>query len=230
MRRIAPLFAAAIVLFITMESTMKATMAFSPGDKVALPEPRYDGSLSLEGALAQRRSVRNFAPGAVTLDEVSQLLWSAQGMTGPQGHRAAPSAGALYPLEIYLVTGNVVGLEAGVYKYIPRGHFLTKHRDGNRLAALSTAAWDQSWIRDASCILVIAADIKRTAVKYGERAERYVHMEVGHAAQNVYLQTAALGLGTTMVGAFKDAEVKRLMKMAATESPLALLPIGRLRR
>lgn len=194
---------------------------------MALPEPQYDGSLSLEAALAQRRSVRHFAPGAVTLDEVSQLLWSAQGMTGPQGHRAAPSAGALYPLEIYLVAANVATLEAGVYKFVPHGHALTKHRDGDRFAALSAAAWDQSWIRDASCILVIAADFDRTAVKYGERAERYVHMEVGHVAQNVYLQAAALGLGTTMVGAFQDAEVKRLMEMDAAESPLALLPIGR---
>jgi len=159
---------------------------------------------------------------------VSQLLWSAQGITGPQGHRAAPSAGALYPLEIYLVAHNVMNLEAGVYKFIPRGHSLTKHRDGDRLAALSTAAWDQSWIRSASCILVIAADFNRTAVKYGERAQRYVHMEVGHAAQNAYLQAAALGLDTTMVGAFRDAEVKQLVEMEAAESPLALLPIGRI--
>jgi SagB-type dehydrogenase family enzyme len=226
MRLIAPFFVAAIAFFITMESTM----AFSSGENVALPEPRREGSLSLEAVLAQRRSVRSFAPGAVTLGEVSQLLWSAQGMTGPQGHRAAPSAGALYPLEIYLIAHNVVSLEAGVYKFIPRDHALTKHRDGDRHAALSAAAWDQSWIRDASCILVIAADFDRTAVKYGERAERYVHMEVGHAAQNVYLQAAALGLGTTMVGAFKDAEVKRLVEMDAAESPLALLPIGRLPR
>jgi len=100
-------------------------------------------------------------------------------------------------------------------------------KNGDRLAAVSTAAWDQSWIRGASCILVIAADFDRTAVKYGERAERYVHMEVGHAAQNVYLQAVALGLGTTMVGAFQDAEVKRLIEMDAAESPLALLPVGR---
>lgn len=197
---------------------------------MALPEPRYDGSLSLEAALLQRRSVRHFGSGGVTLDEVSQLLWSAQGLTGSQGHRATPSAGALYPLEIFLVAGNVATLEAGVYKFVPRDHALTKHQDGDRRAALSTAAWDQSWVGDAACILVIVANIDRTTVKYGERAERYVHMEVGHAAENVYLQAAALGLGTTMVGAFRDAEVKRLMEMGAAESPLALLPIGRLPR
>jgi SagB-type dehydrogenase family enzyme len=224
MRRIPPLFFAAFVLFITMEPAM----AFSSEDKVALPEPRRDGSLSIEAALAQRRSVRSFATGAVTLDEVSQLLWSAQGITGPQGHRATPSAGALYPLEIYLVASNVPNLDAGIFKYVPEGHALKKIAEGDRRSAIVAAAWDQSWIRDASCILVIAADYNRTAVKYGERADRYVHMEVGHAAQNVYLQAATLGLGTTMVGAFRDAEMKRLVEMDATESPLALLPIGRL--
>lgn len=224
MRRITPLLTAAIVLIITAGSTM----ALSSEDTVALPEPRYDGSLSVEAALAQRRSVRRFHPAAITLYEVSQLLWSAQGVTDPQGHRAPPSAGALYPLEIYLVAGNVVMLDAGIFKYVPHGHALTKHRDGDRLAALVVAAWEQSWMGDASSVLVIAADFDRTTIKYGERAERFVHMEVGHVAQNVCLQAVALGLGTTMVGAFRDAEVKRLIGMEAAESPLGLLPIGRI--
>jgi nitroreductase len=205
MRRIAPIVIAATVLFITLEPTM----AFSPGDMVALPEPRHDGALSIEAALAQRRSVRSFTPGTVTLDQVSQLLWSAQGLTDSQGHRTAPSAGALYPLEIYLVASNVLDLDTG-----------------DRRSAVVAAAWGQAWIDEASCILVIVADFDRTAGKYGERAKRYVHMEVGHAAQNVYLQAAALGLGTTIVGAFRDADMKRLIEMDATESPLALLPIG----
>jgi SagB-type dehydrogenase family enzyme len=205
-------------------------MAFSPGDKVALPEPRHDGSLSIEAVLAQRRSIRSFTPGAVTLGQVSQLFWSAQGITGSQGHRTAPSAGALYPLEIYLIASNVPDLEVGLFKYVPEGHGLRKIADGDRRSAVVAAAWDQAWIGNAACILVIAAVYDRTAGKYGDRAERYVQMEVGHAAQNVYLQAAALGLGTTMVGAFRDAEMKRLLEMDAAESPLALLPIGRLSR
>lgn len=119
-------------------------------------------------------------------------------------------------------------LDAGVFKYIPHGHALRNIARSDQLAALVVAAWEQSWMGDASCVLAIAADFNRTAVKYGERAERYVHMEAGHAAQNVCLQAAALGLSTTMVGAFRDAEVKELIGMEAAESPLCLLPIGRI--
>lgn len=207
---------------------MGPAMALSPRDTIALPEPRQDGSLSVEAALVQRRSVRTFAPGSVTLNEVSQLLWAAQGVTDPRGYRTAPSAGASYPMRIYLVANNVSTLGAGVYKFVPNRHALSKISDGDRVTALAAAALAQSWIADATCILVLAADFDRMPARYGERGERYVYMETGHVAQNVYLQAAALGLGTTIVGAFRDSEVKRLVELDAAESPVALLPIGRL--
>ncbi|MEE9139802.1 MAG: SagB/ThcOx family dehydrogenase [Alphaproteobacteria bacterium] len=202
-------------------------MTLELGDAVALPEPRQAGPLSVEAALSSRRSVRDFAKGPLTLAEVSQLLWAAQGITDPEGYRAAPSAGALYPLEVYLVAGEVAALEAGIYKYDPLRHRLTLMQLGDRRAELAAAALDQDWMADGAAVLVIAAVPERTERKYGDRANRYVPMEAGHAAENVYLQAAALGLGTTVVGAFRDAQVKAVVGMARDERPLCLLPVGR---
>jgi SagB-type dehydrogenase family enzyme len=143
--------------------------------------------------------------------------------------RAAPSAGALYPLEVALVTGEVRGLVPGVYRYLPRSHALAPTLNGDLRAKLAKAALGQTWIAEAACALVLAAIYRRTTRKYGPRGERYVHIEVGHAAQNVYLQAGALGLGTTIVGAFRDEEVQRLLGFEADEMPLGIMPIGRLR-
>ncbi|MHC4472871.1 MAG: SagB/ThcOx family dehydrogenase [Planctomycetota bacterium] len=200
-----------------------------PGEAsgVALPAPEKDGRVSVEKALAGRRSVRAYGEGPLTLAEVSQLLWAAQGVTNPRGFRTAPSAGALYPLEVYLVAANVTGLPAGVYRYRPREHDLTKVLDGDRRAELAAAALRQTAIEDGAAVLVIAAVYERTAKKYGDRAVRYVHMEVGHAAQNVYLQAGALGLGTVMIGAFHDDKVRKVLGMGEDERPLGIMPVGR---
>lgn len=192
-----------------------------------LPEPRLESSLSIEAALRSRRSVREFRDGAATLAETAQLLWAAQGLTGAAGSRTAPSAGALYPLEIYLVAGEVEALEPGIYRYDPVRHRLSKTAEGDRRSEMSVAAFGQSWIAQASVILVIAANYRRSAAKYGTRAERYVHLEAGHVAQNVYLECVPLGLGTTDVGAFDDAKLKRVANLPASEDPVLLLPIGR---
>jgi SagB-type dehydrogenase family enzyme len=204
-------------------------MASETGATIPLPEPRSRGSLSLEATLAARRSVRDFAGGALTLDEMAQLLWAAQGITEPRfGLRAAPSAGALYPLEMICLAGEVEGLAPDVYRYRPAEHTLVPLGGGDRRAALAEAAAGQDWIAAAPCILVLCGVYARTSRKYGERGTRYVHIEVGHAGQNVYLQGRALGLGTTIVGAFRDREVQRLLGLAEDEAPLALLPVGRL--
>ena len=202
-------------------------MSNKPNDVIDLPEPSREGRASVEATLAGRRSVRDFEAGPVTLAEVSQLLWAAQGVTEPTGLRAAPSAGALYPLEVYLLAGDVSGLEAGLYKYDAHRHALrlTAPRDIRR--ELADAALEQDWMAEGAAVLVIAADYGRTAGKYGARAERYVHMEAGFAAENVSLQAVGLGLGTTVVGAFVDQEVKRLVGMTAHEDPLVCLPIGK---
>lgn len=198
-----------------------------PSD-VKLPAPRHDGEVSLEHALRYRRSIREFAGGALTLAEVGQLLWAAQGISHPIG-RTAPSAGALYPLVVHLVAGQVSSLEPGVYRYAPDDATLMKAGDGDRRADLANAALGQAWIADAPAALVLAAVYRRTVGRYGPRGERYVHIEIGHATQNVYLQAGALGLGTTEVGAFDDRAVKSALGLAADNDPLAIMPIGRRR-
>jgi SagB-type dehydrogenase family enzyme len=193
---------------------------------IRLPEPRGPGATSVEEALRRRRSLREFRPAPLTLAEAAQLLWAAQGRTAEDGHRTAPSAGALYPLEVFLVAGRVEGIAPGVYRYRPDGHILEPVIEGDRRRALSEAALGQGWLSSAPAALVVAAVNERTARKYGRRAERYVHIEVGAAAQNVALQAVALGLGTVVVGAFDDAAVARVAGLAPEERPLAILPVG----
>jgi SagB-type dehydrogenase family enzyme len=205
----------------------KPLVSANPADVIKLPEPRQDSRTSVESALRRRRSVREFGKAGLTLAEVSQLLWAAQGITDPEGKRTAPSAGALYPLEIFLVAGDQDELPAGVYRYRPKGHDLLPVVQGDQRAKLAAAALEQDWLDDAPVTLVIAAVYERTVRKYKQRTDRYVHMEVGHAAQNVHLQAVALDLGTVVVGAFDDAEVKRVLTLALIEEPLCLMPVGK---
>ncbi len=195
---------------------------------VKLPEPRLDSQFSLEKAIQQRRSVRGYAEAPVSLADLGQLLWAAQGITSPLGLRAAPSAGATYPLEVYVVAGEVTGLAAGIYRYGLKNHELTLVQEGDQRRALAAAALGQSMIEDAPLTLVMTAVYRRTEVRYGERTERYVHMEVGHAAQNVYLQATALGLGTVVVGAFSDDTVAGVLGHPKDEAPLYIMPVGKL--
>jgi len=202
------------------------TMASGKTD-ILLPEPSLEGNVPVERALAQRRSVRDFAPEPLPLTAASQLLWAAQGITDPTGLRTAPSAGALYPLEVYLLVGAVSGVRPGVYRYEPTRHRLVLEREGDRRGDVAKATFGQDWVAEAPAIVVVAAVYQRNARKYGERAARYVHMEVGHAAQNVYLQAGALGLGTTMVGAFHDERLARVLGLPGQVKPLGLLPVGK---
>jgi SagB-type dehydrogenase family enzyme len=207
------------------ENTQK--MPEHASEKIKLPEPKYSGVMSVEEALMMRRSVRVFKEGPVMLAELSQLLWAAQGMTDPKGLRTAPSAGALYPLELYVVAGNVDGLSAGVYKYRPDSHELLSIVKGDRRNDLCNAALGQSSIKRAALVLVLSGVYERTTAKYGDRGIRYVHMEAGHAAQNVYLQAVPLQMGTVVIGAFQDGEVKKIFRMTDREIPLYIMPAGR---
>ena len=193
--------------------------------EVKLPEPRPSGEMSVEETLAARRSVRSYQDEALSLTELAQLLWAAQGITAHWGGRTAPSAGATYPLEVYAVVGEVTGLEAGVFHYRPDGHLLVRRKAGDLRGELASAALGQGWVREAPVSLVIAARYERTTGRYGERGVRYVHIEVGHVGQNIYLQAEALGLGTVIVGAFDDQDVKTLLGIE--EEPLAIMPVGR---
>lgn len=198
-----------------------------PGrEDILLPEPRATGPVPLEEAVERRRSVRDFRSDPLDLPQVSQLLWAAQGVTGRGGLRSVPSAGALYPLEVHLVAGRVEELEPGIYRFDPDQHTLSRTRSGDRRDELAAAALDQDWMADAPAMILVTAFFRRTTSVYGERGVRYVHMEVGHAAQNVYLQAAAMELGTTLVGAFRDDEVRGIAGLRSGEAPLGLMPVG----
>ena len=191
------------------------------GKEVLLPAPKTTGGMALAEAIAKRRSVRAFADKDLTIEQISQLAWAAQGITEPsRGLRAAPSAGATYPLEVYLFTAN------GVFRYVPQGHKLVQLRDQDQRSDLAKAALGQSSVSAAPLDFVITTVTERTSGKYGERAERYVQLEAGHVAQNVHLQAVALGLGSVPVGAFRDAGVSDLLKLPAGETPLYIIPVG----
>jgi SagB-type dehydrogenase family enzyme len=192
-----------------------------------LPAPRYDSQVSLEKSLSERRSVRSYSGQPLTIQEISQLLWAAQGITSPEGLRTAPSAGALYPLELYAVAGNVADLPAGIYHYIPDGHQIFKVTDGDQREALASAALDQEWVKEGAVSFVFTAVYERTTGKYGDRGIRYVHMEAGHAAQNLCLQATAMGLGAVTIGAFYDEQVNELLNISGEEQPLYVIPVGR---
>lgn len=193
---------------------------------VELPEPLYDGKVSLEQTLGQRRSIRRFAKEGLTLAAISRLLWAAQGVTDPRGFRTAPSAGALYPLELYVVAGKTEDLSPGIYRYLPGTHGLETVIQGEMREALCDAALGQDPVREAPALFVFTAVFPRITGRYGDRGIRYAHMEAGHAAQNIALQAVSLGLGTVMIGAFDDDRIKRLMNLGDDEYPLYLIPTG----
>jgi SagB-type dehydrogenase family enzyme len=190
---------------------------------IKLPAPATDSSFSVERAINERMSIRSYKDTSLTLKEISQLLWASQGIVA-SGRRASPSAGATYPLEIFLVAGKVEGLKPGLYKYINKEHSLELIKEGDLRTALSAAALGQDTLLKAPATLVVAAVFERTRARYGAKAERYVHMEAGHVGENIMLQATALGLGTVPVGAFVDSEVKKLLGIK--EEPLYLFPVG----
>jgi SagB-type dehydrogenase family enzyme len=182
--------------------------------------------MSVESALTNRRSQRSFQDKELPAEHLSQILWAAYGITSPRGLRTAPSAGALYPLEIYAIIGDVQGIEPGVYRYVADGHKIVRVVDGDVRGELAGAALNQRMVADAPMSVFFSAVFERTTGRYGERGEKYVYIEVGHSAQNVYLQAEALGLGTCAVGAFTDSRVREILNLPADEEPLYLMPVG----
>ena len=191
-------------------------------ERIALPPPDELGGVPLWLALGRRRSRREFS-GVRTLDwtQIGQLLWAVQGASEPKdGLRTAPSAGALYPLEVD------VALASGVYRYAPASHALMQRDARDLRFALARAALDQSWLAGAPCVFALSGVSARTQRKYGERAARYVHMEAGHAAQNLLLAAVSIGLDAVPVGALDDDAVAHTLRLTSGEVPLYLLPVG----
>ncbi|MBU3912160.1 MAG: SagB/ThcOx family dehydrogenase [Candidatus Omnitrophica bacterium] len=210
--------AAGYVLFISKEDRFMAETKL-----IQLPKPLIKGNISLEEAIFRRRSQRSFKQKDLTLQQISQLLWAAQGITLEKESynlRTAPSAGALYPMEIYLLTKN------GLFRYLPNGHRLEPLSEQDLRGDLVVSSLGQVAINQAPVNIVICAVYSRLASKYGQRGIRYAHIEVGHIAQNIHLQSVALGLSSVPIGAFNDEEVKKILSLPANHEPLYIIPVG----
>ena len=193
---------------------------------IRLPEPRRQGAMSLDAAFAARHSTRALTRDSVDLADVAQLLWAAQGINRADGHRTAPAAGGIYALELYVVAARVRGLPSGVYHYRQAGPLLETVSAGDRLQAITDSATHQAWQADAAVAVIFASDVQRLGGRFRDRAERYAPMEVGFAAQDVYLEVAALGLGTTFAGSFQDSTMARLVGLPAGQTPMGIMPVG----
>lgn len=207
----------------------KTDMNKTVTDLIQLPSPEFKSTTSLEEAILKRRSIRDYTKEPLSIKEVSQILWSAQGITDEaSGLRSAPSAGATFPLEVYLVVSNVKDLKAGLYKYNPFNNTLKLLAEGDKRFDIANAALKQGSIEKSAAIVILTAVYERTSVRYGNRTERYVNMEIGHAGQNIYLQAVSLGLGTVMIGAFNDEALIKVLSLPVNEFPLAIYPIGKI--
>lgn len=207
---------------VSMIGILSLLMVQQGGGMMVLPEPAFE-DVYLEQCIEKRRSVRIYENKALSLEEMSNLLWAAQGTTDEErGLRAAPSAGATYPLEIFIATGN------GVFRYVPQSHALRKTSDNDIRLQLAAAALDQDFIAEAGMVVVITAVFRRTTLRYGERGVRYVHIEVGHCAQNIHLAAVAMDLGSVPIGAFDDDRIADLLKLDQ-EEPLYMIPVGHLK-
>jgi SagB-type dehydrogenase family enzyme len=191
-------------------------------EPVTLPTPKTTGPLPLETVISRRRSQRDFAPGALTPEELAQLAWAAQGITDKErGLRASPSAGGLYPLELYVVDAQ------GVWHYEPARNAMRRIAAGDHRADLAQAAVGQPQVGAAAANLVFTGVTARSRPRYGDRAERYVYVEVGHAAENALLQATALGLAAVPVAAFDDDAMRKVLGVGAAETPLYIVCVGR---
>lgn len=217
------------VLFFLVAGVLTVT-ASSWGAKgtekamIKLPLVKTRGEMSVEEAISRRRSQRKFKDTPLSQEHLSQILWAAQGITSQYGFRSAPSAGATFPLTVYVAVGEVKDIPAGVYRYRPEGHYLEAISDKDIRNKLLTSALGQVMIAEAPVDIIITAEYNRTTHRYRKRGVRYVDMEVGHAGQNIYLECESLGLGTCAVGAFDDRAVKQLLGIR--EDPLYIMPIG----
>jgi len=202
----------------------------SINNQIHLPPPSQKGEISLEEAISRRRSIRDFTSEPVSQSQLSQILWAAQGISDMRWkYRTVPSAGATYPLEIFVVCGqnSIEEIGDGIYHYSIAHHSLTLHHQGDVRSDLARAALNQGFIYEAPLDIVICALYQRTTLTYGSRGERYVHMEVGHTGQNIYLQAAALGLATVAIGAFNDERVREVLQLDKQYKPLYIMPVGR---
>lgn len=201
----------------------------APSKEISLPEPCYKGKKSVEEAIKQRRTIRSFKSNPLTINNLSQILWAGDGITDKRRmFRSAPSAGALYPLDIFIVVGKdgTSGLGAGVYQYIPERHSLRLIKEGDVRETLAMAALYQMWIAEAPVVIVITGCYERCTIKYGNRGIPYTYIEAGHVGQNIFLQCEALGLSAGIVGAFYNQKVIECLGIKKKNDPILIMPVG----
>ena len=218
-------------LFVLLTAIMAVSVSSKQeaSDVVKLPQPRTDGGMSVEKALLERRSIRSFRNESLTLDEISQLCWAAQGITDDKGHRTSPSAMATYPLEVYLLAGNVTNLPAGIYHYSPLGHNLTLISKGNKIPELfnSSRGGREDWRKGSPAVFIITGVFERTDKVPGLDLNRFVYIEAGTSAENLLLEVVSLGLGSTYTAGFDENKTKEYLGLSLGEEPIGVLPVGR---
>jgi SagB-type dehydrogenase family enzyme len=218
--------------FFSLRKSMAGTADGTNGRRerqMNLPKPRLTGDVSVEQAIKHRRTIRSYLSKSLTLEQLSQIFWAAQGITEDRGYkRSAPSGGALYPMDIYAIVGDngVQGLKAGIYHYDPHNHSAVLIVEGDFRKDVARTALSQMWMASAPLNLVITSEYRRITRKYGARGERYAMIEAGHIGQNIFLQAEALGLRAGIVGAFHDDDIIRVMNIARSHEPLIILPVG----
>ncbi len=221
-------------VLVTLSAACMAWPLHAAEGEIKLPKPSLAGKLSVEAAIVGKKSVRDFGAGALPSASISQMLWAANGNLPPDAvtgatSKVVPSAGGLYPLEVFLATGpdTVSGVPAGVYRYSPQDHTLQALVQGDVRPQLANAALSQMWMARAPALIIIGAVMTRTTSKYGNRGLNYVLMEVGSAMQNLYLQAESLKLRLASVGAFNDPQVAAVLKLPATVTPFMIMPVGK---
>jgi SagB-type dehydrogenase family enzyme len=222
-------FVVGLIVLLTAIMAVSVSSNQEASDVVTMPQPRTDGGMSVEKALLERRSIRSFRNESLTLDEVSQLCWAAQGVTDDKGHRTSPSAMATYPLEVYLLAGNVTGLPAGVYHYSPQGHNLTLISKGNKIPEFfnSSRGGREDWRRGSPAVFIITGVFERTNKTSGQDLSRFVYIEAGTAAENLLLEVVSLGLGSTYTAGFDENKTKEYLGLSPGEEAIGVLPVGR---
>ncbi|MFH1643662.1 MAG: SagB/ThcOx family dehydrogenase [bacterium] len=201
-------------------------LSFSKQQKINLPEPTFISNTSIENALLSRRSTRIFNKEPLNLSEIGQLAWATQGVNDPRGFRTSPSAGAFYPLNLYILAINVLGLEQTIYKYKPEDHELVKILKEVNIEEFHETL-NQLSIKNPAAIFIISAKLEQIIASYGSYGKKYLYMELGHATQNLYLQATSLELGTTINGNINEKEIKKIANMPSHEQPLCLMPVGK---
>jgi SagB-type dehydrogenase family enzyme len=216
------------VLILVLGIVMVFPSSGLAAEAIKLPPPATTGGMPLAEALQIRRTVRHFAIRCLDLAQLSQLLWEADGVSGSQGHRTSPSAGATYPVDLYLVVGErgVTSLQAGIYHYEVTPHALMPVARGNFHPLVARACLSQAWMAGAPVMVVITGEYRRCTARYGERGIRYTHMEAGNVSQNLFLAAESLDLGAGIVGAFEDQALAQVLKLPPAHEPLLVMPVG----